>query len=271
MKNCFLVPALLCLFSCNDTKEKTADTTHPDTKKQSDTITAPIADAATILSRTQVPVLCYHHIQNARLSEYMVLPAKFAEQMQAFADSGYQTILPDQLYNYLAYGKPLPPKPFMITFDDTDAEQFTIGYTEMKKHNFKGVFFIMNISIGRKRYMSKEQLKQLSDEGHVIAGHTWDHHMVTKYNDSDWNIQLTEAKQKLQSITGKPVDYFAYPFGLWNAAAIPALQQRNIKMAFQLSAKQDTLQPLYTVRRMIVPGTWSTPGLFKAMKKTFNL
>lgn len=271
MKNCFLVLALLCLFSCNNTKEKTADTTHPDTKKQSDTITAPIADAATILSRTQVPVLCYHHIQNARLTEYMVLPVKFAEQMQAFADSGYQTILPDQLYSYLAYGKPLPPKPFMITFDDTDAEQFTIGYTEMKKHNFKGVFFIMNISIGRKRYMSKEQLKQLSDEGHVIAGHTWDHHMVTKYNDSDWNIQLTEAKQKLQSITGKPVDYFAYPFGLWNAAAIPALQQRNIKMAFQLSTKQDSLQPLYTVRRMIVPGTWSTPGLFKAMKKTFNL
>ena len=147
MKNCFLVLALLCLFSCNNTKEKTADTTHPDTKKQSDTITAAIADAATILSRTQVPVLCYHHIQNARLTEYMVLPAKFAEQMQAFADSGYQTILPDQLYNYLAYGKPLPPKPFMITFDDTDAEQFTIGYNEMKKHNFKGVFFIMNISI----------------------------------------------------------------------------------------------------------------------------
>jgi peptidoglycan/xylan/chitin deacetylase (PgdA/CDA1 family) len=271
MKNCFLVAALLGLLSCNNNTEKTADTATSDNKKQTDTVATPIADAATILSRTQVPVLCYHHIQNARLTEYMVLPAKFAEQMQAFADSGYQTILPDQLYNYLAYGKPLPPKPFMITFDDTDAEQFTIGYTEMKKHNFKGVFFIMNISIGRKRYMSKEQLKQLSDEGHVIAGHTWDHHMVTKYNDSDWNIQLTEAKQKLQSITGKPVDYFAYPFGLWNAAAIPALQQRNIKMAFQLSTKQDSTQPLYTVRRMIVPGTWSTPGLFKAMKKTFGL
>ncbi|WP_462251231.1 polysaccharide deacetylase family protein [Ferruginibacter sp.] len=271
MKNCFLVLALIGLLSCNNTNEKTTAAATPDVKQQIDTAATPIADAATILSRTQVPILCYHHIQNTRISEYMVLPAKFTEQMQAFADSGYQTILPDQLYNYLAYGKPLPPKPFMITFDDTDAEQFTIGYTEMKKHNFKGVFFIMNISIGRKRYMSKEQLKQLSDEGHVIAGHTWDHHMVTKYNDSDWNIQLTEAKQKLQSITGKPVDYFAYPFGLWNAAAIPALQQRNIKMAFQLSTKQDSTQPLYTVRRMIVPGTWSTPGLFKAMKKTFGL
>ena len=270
MKNYFLVLVLLTLFSCNNTKEKITSTTTPTSAQQKDTA-VPIANAATILSRTQVPVLCYHHIQNTRLSEYMVLPAKFAQQMQAFADSGYQTILPDQLYNYLAYGKPLPPKPFMITFDDTDAEQFTIGYTEMKKHNFKGVFFIMNISIGRKRYMSKEQLKQLSDEGHVIAGHTWDHHKVTEYTPADWDIQVTDAKQKLQTITGKPVDYFAYPFGLWNAAAIPALQQRNIKMAFQLSTKQDSIQPLYTVRRMIVPGTWSTPGLFKAMKKTFNL
>ena len=72
-------------------------------------------------------------------------------------------------------------------------------------------------------------------------------------------------------MTGKPVEYFAYPFGLWDKAAIQELQYRGIKMAFQLSAKRDSTQPLYTVRRMIVPGTWTTKGLFKAIKRTFNL
>ena len=40
------------------------------------------------------------------------------------ADSGYHTILPDQLYDYLTKGTPLPSKPIMLTFDDTDLDQF---------------------------------------------------------------------------------------------------------------------------------------------------
>lgn len=191
--------------------------------------------------------------------------------MQALADSGYQTILPDQLYSYLATGASLPERPVILTFDDTHLEQFTIGATEMKKHNFKGVFFIMNISIGRAGYMNKEQIKQLAADGHVIGAHSWDHHRVTEYTDADWQQQLTEARQKLETISGKPVVYFAYPFGLWNKPAIQVLEQRGIKMAFQLSAKYDSTQPLFTVRRMIVPGTWTAKGLLKAMKTTFHL
>ncbi len=274
MKPIFAVCMSFLLFSCNEKKETTKATTVPVHAIKADSTAATataIADAATILSRKQVPILCYHHIRDTKPGDYVVPPALFASQLQALADSGYQTILPDQLYNYLATGAPIPEKSFMLTFDDTDEEQFTIGAAEMKKHNFKGTFFIMNISIGKPRYMSKEQLKQLSDEGNIIGAHTWDHHMVTKYTPADWDIQLNEAKQKLETITGKPVVYFAYPFGLWNEAAIPELQQRHVKMAFQLSTKPDSTQPLYTIRRMLVPGTWSNDGLFKAMKRTFRM
>ncbi|MGF2414314.1 polysaccharide deacetylase family protein [Ferruginibacter sp.] len=274
MKNCFSVFCILLLLSCNAKKDSAKQTITGNLTANKDTAqkaAVPVADATTILSKKQVPVLCYHHINNSKPGDYVVPPSLFATQLQALADSGYQTILPDQLYNYLTTGTPLPVKAFMLTFDDTDEEQYTIGATEMAKHNFKGVFFIMNISIGRPRYMSKEQIKQLADEGHIIAAHTWDHHRVTEYTTADWDKQLTEAKQKLETITGKPVTYFAYPFGLWKPPAIPELQQRNIKMAFQLSTKPDTTQPLYTVRRMLVPGTWTNDGLFKAMKRTFHL
>ena len=275
MKNCFLVFTVLVFLSCNNNnKEKdkiTAATPAIPVSNDTAAKASPIADAATILAKRQVPVLCFHHISDKPMGEYGLSPALFAADLQAMADSGYQSILPDQLYNYLAKGAPIPEKSFMLTYDDTDEEQFSIAGPEMAKHHFKGVYFIMTISIGRPRYMSKEQIKQLADDGNVIAAHTWDHHMVTKYNDSDWNKQLTESKLKLETITGKPVDYFAYPFGLWNQAAFQPLQQRGIKMAFQLSTKMDTTQPLYTVRRMIVPGTWSTSGFMKAMKSTFHL
>ena len=236
-----------------------------------------IADASIILARKEVPVLCYHHIREARpgqsetIKNYSVSPDSFAEQMKALKDSGFETILPDQLYNHLAYGDKLPAKPVMLTFDDTDEEQFTIGETEMKKYGFKGAYFIMTISINRPRYMSKEQLKQLADSGNFVEAHTWDHHMVTKYTTSDFDIQFVKPKKKVEDITGKTADYFAYPFGIWNETSIPELKKAGYKMAFILSSKRDSTEPLYTVRRMLVPGQWSTPGMFRAMKQTFNL
>lgn len=276
-----IVAVSLLFAACSSSSTKTA-TANDSTVNTSSPVAVvdsakPVADVATILSKKEVPILCYHHIREAKpgqsetMKSYSVTPAQFAEQMKALKDSGYETILPDQLYEYLVHDGPIPAKPVMLTFDDTDEEQFTVGATEMQKYGFKGVYFIMTISINRPRYMSKDQLKQLADNGNNIEAHTWDHHMVTKYKGADWDTQLVKPTKQLETITGQTVKYFAYPFGLWNQAAIPELKSRGYKMAFILSSKRDSTEPLYTIRRMIVPTQWSTPGMFKAMKQTFHL
>lgn len=298
MKNLFpFVAAFALLVSCTSkTPNQPASSTTSDSAAPSKTkpvtqatgsSTGPIADAATIMGRKQVPILCYHHIRDIQMISkasmgYEVTANEFRDQMKTLADSGYHTITPDQLYNYLTTGAALPENPVMLTFDDTDLEQFTIGKTEMDKYGFKGVYFIMTISIGRPRYMSKEQIKQLSDEGHVIACHTWDHHRTDRYivgdrydaaakkTVNDWNDQLDKPRAKLQEITGKPVEYFAYPFGVWNEAGIPEIRKRNYKLAFQLSTKRDPEEPLYTVRRTIVSPEWSSAGLIRVMRNTFK-
>ena len=227
-------------------------------------------------NKKEVPILCYHNIKNfsakasPNVKAYTTTPTRFAEQMKALFDSGYQTISPEELYNYLTHNTPLPPKPILLTFDDTRAEQFTLAVAEMNKYHFKGVFFIMTVAINRPGYMTKEQIKTLSNTGHIIASHTWDHHPVTKYTQKDWDIQLIKPQKKLEAITGKPVHYFAYPFGSWNSAAITELKKQNYKLAFILSTKKDPLEPQFTVRRMIVPSSWSSQTMLKAIKSTFN-
>jgi peptidoglycan/xylan/chitin deacetylase (PgdA/CDA1 family) len=228
------------------------------------------------VSKKEVPVLCYHRIRNilpgdgANMKTYSVSPAVFAEQIKALSDNGYHAILPEQLYEYLTNGKPLPAKPVMITFDDTREEQFRLGAVEMNKYGFKGVFFIMTVAINKPGYMSESQIKKLSNTGHVIAAHTWDHHMVTKYTTEDWNTQLIKPRKQLETITGMKVDYFAYPFGLWNTNAITELKSQGYNLAFSLSEKSDAKEPNYTIRRIIVPGSWSAPRMIKAMETSFN-
>lgn len=234
------------------------------------------ASAATILAREQVPVLCYHQIRNWRATDskaakdYIVPVDEFKAQMKMLADSGYNTILPDQLFSYLKYGTKLPSKPIMLTYDDTVIDQFTIAETEMKKYGFKGVFFIMTVSLGRPNYMSRAQVKTLSDIGHVIGSHTWDHHNVKKYQGEDWVTQIEKPTKTLEEVTGKDIKYFAYPFGLWNPEAIPELKKRGFDGAFVLAEKRDEKDPLFTIRRIIASGYWSPRTLHNSIVNSFD-
>jgi peptidoglycan/xylan/chitin deacetylase (PgdA/CDA1 family)/predicted small secreted protein len=236
---------------------------------------ANIASAAAILARPQVPILCYHQVRDwtakdsKGAKDYIVPVEQFRKQMQMLADSGYHTILPDQLYAYLTTGAPLPSKPVMLTFDDTDLDQYTVAKPEMDKHGFKGVFFIMTVSLGRPRYMSKAQVKELSDQGHVIGSHTWDHHNVKKYQGQDWVTQIEKPTKTLEEITGKKINYFAYPFGLWNPEAIPELKKRGFVGAFVLAEKRDQQDPLFTIRRIIASGYWTPRTLHNSMVNSF--
>lgn len=275
---CFAVIGLCLTLSCQQNKEIPAEkeAVIPEKATVAKTVEKSVmADTKTILARKEVPILCYHNIKDFSDSAgemtktYTVKPANFAEQMKALSDAGYHSILPDQLYDYLVYNKALPAKPVMITFDDTRGEQYSIGAAEMKKYNFKGVFFVMTVSINRPNYLSATEIKALSDSGHTIAAHTWDHHMVTKYAGEDWETQLVKPKAKLEKITGKPIDYFAYPFGLWNKEAIPEIKKSGYTMAFILSTKRDSIDPLYTIRRMIVSGNWTSERMIQSMETTF--
>ena len=81
-----------------------------------------------ILGRKEVPILCYHQVRDWKPTDskvskdYIMPPADLKAELKMLHDSGYHTILPDQLYAYLTKGTALPSRPVMLTFDD-----FVIG------------------------------------------------------------------------------------------------------------------------------------------------
>lgn len=236
----------------------------------------PVVSAA-ILARRQVPVLCYHQIRNWRASDkqvdkdYIIPPETFKAHLKMLADSGYHPILPDELYDYLTKGTSLPAKPIMLTFDDTDGDQFEVARPELIKYGFKGVFFITTIDIAKNRhYMGRKQIKQLFDDGNVIACHTQDHTNFKKYKGKDWETQIDKPTKKLEKITGKPIKYFAFPFGSWNAQGLPELHKRGFKAAFQLSEPRDKHDPLMTIRRILGCGYWTAKTLDYNIKHDFG-
>ena len=273
-----LFSAAIILMSCTFNTSNKQDNDKAKISESLDTITIKaesiieqkvINSASKILGKKEVPILCYHRIEDGRNDIYSVSPAIFASHLQILADSGYNSVLPNELYDYLVHNAALPDKPFMISFDDSRTEHYSIAAPELEKRNFRGAFFIMTVTNNKKNYLTNDEIAELSDRGHSIGLHSWDHVMATQYSDSTiWEKQVYAPKKKLEDMIGKPIEYWAYPNGVYNKEAAEELD-KHFKMSFILLAKRDSVYPLQTIRRIIVPSD-SPQRLLRRIDSTYN-
>jgi len=206
----------------------------------------------------RIPILTYHHLDVPEAGDYSVSSAKFAAQMQWLADQGYQSISPDALLAAAMGSTSMPPRPVMISFDDNYREPYDLAVPVLKAHHFTATFFIMTVTIGKRFFMTTDEIRQLAREGFTIGGHTWDHHLMPSLPDDKLQFQLQESTEDLTAILGYRPVHFAYPDGVYNPHVAQAVQHAGYKTAFRLFNRDDpVVDPLYMIRRQDIAGAWS--------------
>jgi peptidoglycan/xylan/chitin deacetylase (PgdA/CDA1 family) len=65
-------------------------------------------------------------------------------------------------------------------------------------------------------YMSWDEIKETSEEGHTIGSHTISHPDLTRLSLAEARKEVVESKTRLEKELGVEVDAFAYPFGASN-------------------------------------------------------
>lgn len=229
------------------------------------------ATNAQIAARATVPVLCWHQLRNWTSADgsyarnlLICPPAKFRAQLDALADHGWTSIGPEEYLAHLTTGEPLPAKPVMLTFDDSQGSQISEGLPQLRARKMTATFFAMTVVLDKPDWFSRRDLKRLDDAGMTVAAHTWDHHRVDEYAAKDWSVQLKQPRELLEKIIGKPVEHFAYPYGAWDAAALPHVRAAGYASAYQLAdRKPSPSAPLCTLRRDLVVSTWSGQQLLQ--------
>jgi peptidoglycan/xylan/chitin deacetylase (PgdA/CDA1 family) len=198
-----------------------------------ESIDAPIIlPTATPKVSLDVPILMYHLVDSIpprsiepsnwgwRLEIGLTtLPSAFDAQMAYLASIKATSISLQHLADALLYGLPLPPHPFVITFDDGRLSQWTNAVPVLRADGFTAVFFPCTGLIGRKvgpqTYMTAAEIQNLAATGFSIEDHTVN-------DDTDFfsagphvlNVLTNRTKADLESLTGDPVQFIAYT-GVW--------------------------------------------------------
>lgn len=167
-----------------------------------------------------VPILYYHYIglnpnpaDKAR-DALSVAPDKFDEQLAYLTKAGYSTIDLDTLYAGLNGHISLPAKPIILSFDDGYIDFYINAYPILRRYNFRSVAFIPTGLIGTGYYLSWDQIKEMNSSGLVsFEAHSINHPNLVSLSDSDLNLEISQSKKDLSAQIGKPVNFFAYPYG----------------------------------------------------------
>ena len=122
-------------------------------------------------------------------------------------ENAFQYKVEEQAFE--AQVKALQGKDVVFTFDDGGVSFLTKAAPILEKYGFKGVFFISTKYIGTPGFLTEEQLKELSERGHIIGSHSHTHpEIFTKLSNEDIKEEWRLSAQVLKDILGEG-DYTA--------------------------------------------------------------
>jgi peptidoglycan/xylan/chitin deacetylase (PgdA/CDA1 family) len=201
-----------------------------------------------------VPILMYHRIDFHRpglppiTQRLTVDPGAFAAQMTWLANHGAHAITQLQLFNALMYGRPLPPHPVMITFDDGYRDVLGHAAPVLKRLGMPATAYVITdrISNGDSSFLTWGDLRLLERAGVTIGSHTVTHADLPSLSDSQARTELTASRRLLERRLGHPVQWLAYPAGREDARIVSLARNAGYVLAVttQPGADQHAADPL---------------------------
>ena len=205
------------------------------------------ANAATSV---KVPVLMYHRIEtNANGSDtWQISLNEFKQEMKYLNDNGYTTLTNDQFYNIITKKASMPAKPILLTFDGATIDFYNNAYPILKQYGFNATEYVVTDQIGTSwgsasdmiRIMNENQLKTVANNKIELENHSTTHGHIANLGTAELTKRVSGATTKLESLTNKPVKYFAYPFGESSNDFVNVLKSLNVKMAFKVGGGMAT-------------------------------
>lgn len=178
-----------------------------------------------------VPILCYHDIGDIK-NDWCLDFDDFKKQIEYLEKEKYEFVTLDKI-NF-------KKKQVVLTFDDGRASCFEKVFPFLQSKGIKATFFITtdwtdgtNVPVSEEysSFMSWKNIKQLSDQGHLIGSHAISHKDLNFLSLEEVDAELSLSKKELENHLDKSVVCFAYPYGHLRDSIVDRVANKGYTLA----------------------------------------
>jgi peptidoglycan/xylan/chitin deacetylase (PgdA/CDA1 family) len=145
--------------------------------------------------------------------------------------------------------------PTALTFDDGNESDAMIALPALTKHGLRAAFFILAGRIGTPRYLGRKAILDLMSAGMEIGTQGMNHLNWRKLDEAALNVEITDARRRIEDICGIAITKAAIPFGSYDRRVLKRLRSEGFKCVYTSDgglAKADAwLKPRETINGFI--------------------
>ena len=209
-------------------------------------------------SRRPVPILMYHVIASAPAGaanpQLFTKPIRFRAQMEYLAAHGYTAVTLQRVYDAWEHNGLVPPKPVVLSFDDGYRGDYTDALPILRERGWPGN---LNLELGSLAdgELTEQMIREMIDAGWELDSHTISHLDLTKLSGASLRREVAGSRAILRRRFDVPVDFFCYPAGRFDAAAVREVRRAGYLAATTTIPGLASPQDLYRLRRIRIEQT----------------
>ena len=214
--------------------------------------------------------LMYHRFNEHKYPSTNIQMNVFKKQMEIIKNSNYTFSNPKKFEESFAY--PKANKEILITIDDAFLSFYLEAWPYLKKNKIPFILFISTEPVGKKGYMTWQQIKEVEAEKFTTIGHHSHSHGYLIDKDNHFFISdIKKANEIFLKNLGYIPNLFSYPFGEYSKFMRDYISQ-NFDYAFgQHSGVIDLNKDKFELPRFPINENYGELKRFNSIINSFPL
>lgn len=177
-----------------------------------------------LVAEPYTTVFLFHRVTDQIPPDGLTVSTGWFADFCKLMKSSYHVVPLSDVVESLDADRPAPRRTVAITFDDSYADNFDAARV-LHEYGLPATFFIPTQFVGTNdRFpwdlhlpelpnLTWDQVRQMAAWGHDIGSHSVSHPDFGQISEAQALKELVDSRLRLEKEIGRPVRYFAYPFG----------------------------------------------------------
>jgi len=172
----------------------------------------------------------YHRFNETKYPSTNIKMDIFKEHIKIIKNSKYEFLNPNEFENKFKTSK--SNKEILLTIDDGFESFYLEAWPFLKENNIPFILFVSTEAVGKRGYMTWDQIREVESENFSLIGHhSHSHGYLIDEGENNFILDIAKANVIFQKELGYIPNLFSYPFGEYSKFMRDYIS-KNFKFAF---------------------------------------